>query len=260
MKITTTILQKLLTACLLCFITIQNVFAMTKASPASTTVPSRLWIDLKSEANTASQMAVAYLPQCTLGIDFGYDAARFAEGNIMSVYSMINNVPFTIQARPSFTIEDVVPIGIQTITSGIHSISLNHCDGVFAQGQDIFVLDMVTGNIINLHDRPMVADLESGTYNSRFVMGYSYNVLQTLATKENLATQFTVFTANNTIAVQSSTPVESIKIYNLGGQLLYTSAGLSVQTVTINGDAWKRQPLVIQVYTGNKLSTKKILY
>lgn len=260
MKINTTPPQKTLFACLLSLIAISNSLASVVATPTSTVVPSRFWLDLKSETNAASQMAVAYLPQCTLGVDFGYDAAKFAEANVMSIYSLIDNMPFTIQARPSFTQEDVLPIGIQTVTAGIHSISLNHCDGVFVQGQDLFVLDMVTGNIINLHERPIVADVGAGTYDNRFFMGYSYDILQTLATKKALATQLKVFTTNNIIALESSTLVQSIMIYDISGKLLYNISGLQTQNIAINGEAWKSQPIVLQIYTGNKRTTKKIVY
>ncbi|MFY7729504.1 MAG: hypothetical protein ACOVRN_08310 [Flavobacterium sp.] len=260
MKINTTPPQKTLFACLLSLIAISNSLGSVVTTSTSTVVPSRFWLDFKSETNAASQMAVAYLPQCTLGVDFGYDAAKFAEVNVMTIYSLIDNLPFTIQARPSFTQEDVVPIGIQTVTAGIHSISLNHCDGVFAQGQDIFVLDVVTGNIINLHERPIIADLDAGTYNDRFVMGYSYDILQTLTTKKALATQLTVFTTNNVIAVESGTPIQSILIYDISGKLLYNSSGLQRQNIAINGEAWKSQPIVLQIYTENKRTTKKIVY
>lgn len=261
MKINTIILKSILAVCLISLLGISNLYGSDTNLQSTDVLPSRLWIDLKSEANTASQMAVAYLPQCTLGVDFGYDAARFSEGNIMSIYSLIDNVPFTIQARPSFSADDIVPIGIQVIAAGMHSISLNHCDGVFSQGQEIYILDTATGSIINLHDRPMVADLDSGTYNTRFVMGYSYNALQTLAVKEVLSTELMVFTANNIIYVHSDMPVQNIIICDISGKLLYNSAaGLNSQNISINGEAWKHQPLVLQIFAGNKRTIKKLIY
>lgn len=260
MKITTTYLQQFLSACIISLMAIPNMFANNANLSAPSVVPSRLWIDLKSETNTASQMAVAYLPQCTLGVDFGYDAARFLEGNIISVYSLIDGVPFTIQARPEFTTEDVVPIGIQTVSAGIHSISLNHGDGVFSQGQEIYILDMITGSIVNLQDRPLVADLDSGVYNNRFVMGYSYTTLQTLAVKEALATELMVFTSNNTISIYSGLPLQNVVIYDISGKLLYNTPNVNSQNIAINGEAWKHQPIILQVYTGNKRTTKKIVY
>jgi hypothetical protein len=221
--------------------------------------PSRIWFDLKSTGEAASQTAIAYLAQGTLGIDFGYDAIRFAENNVLGIYTLIDNEPFTIQARPLFTETDMVQLGYEAPEEGTFSIAINRSDGVFAQGQSIYIKDNVTGTITDLTQEVYVFSSESGIYNERFTIGYSVEVLST--GKQLTPQAFTVFKSGETIGIDSgNSTIQNVTVYDTTGRVLFHNKGVNNNNFFINGLTSQQQVVIIETDTSEGKIRRKILY
>src|SRR5690606_24635671 len=91
-----------------------------------------------------SQIAVVYSNTATLGIDYGRDGNAMASGPL-ALYSIIDDHKLAIQARPAFAASDIVPLGYKAETAGTYTITLHRSDGLFGQGQDIYLKDKSTG-------------------------------------------------------------------------------------------------------------------
>ncbi len=61
-----------------------------------------------------------------------------------------NNEEYTIQGRPKFDPADVVALNFKTDVTGDYSIALEHFDGVFATGQEVYLVDSKTRTETNL--------------------------------------------------------------------------------------------------------------
>ncbi|MFP9116148.1 hypothetical protein ACLI1A_19615, partial [Flavobacterium sp. RHBU_3] len=66
------------------------------------------------------------------------------------IYSVSQQTPLAIQARPIFEASDVVPMGFTAPAAGNFTITLDHVDGLFEQGQKIYLRDNQEGIIRDL--------------------------------------------------------------------------------------------------------------
>lgn len=228
-------------------------------TPTSDIPSSRIWIDLRSSGQAASQTAIAYLPQGTLGIDFGYDAARFSESNTVGIYTLIDNNPFVIQARPLFDMTDMVQMGYEAPEGGTYTISVSRSDGVFSMGQKIYIKDNSTGTVTDLTMGSYVFTTESGIYNQRFTLGYS---LVALSTDVPFVKQdFTVYKSGESIGINSgNSTIQNVVVYDTTGRMLYNNKGVNNNSLIINGLTSQQQVVIIETDTSKGKIRRKIIY
>lgn len=227
--------------------------------PTSDIPSSRIWIDLRSSAQAASQTAIAYLAQGTLGVDFGYDAARFSESNVVGIFTLIDNNPFTIQARPLFDMTDTVHLGYEAPEQGMYTISVSRSDGVFSLGQKIYIKDNTTGTVTDLSLGSYVFTTNSGIFNDRFTVGYS---LQVLSTPQQLVTQpFTVYKSGESIGINSGNgTIYGVTVYDISGRMLYNNKGVNTNSFIVNGLTSQQQIVIIETDTSEGKIRRKIIY
>lgn len=222
---------------------------------------SRLWLNLNAQSGIGAQMAVAYQQEGTLGIDYGYDGKLLNESSTLKLYTMVQNLPLAIQARPEFDVTDVVPVGYSAPVAGQYSIALDHVDGVFANGQKIYLKDNVTGAVTEMADNEYTFTTAAGTFEGRFEIHY-------LATNA-LATDAPVFNAESVIVYQNSGVVNisaagqlinSVVVYDMRGRQLYARAGIDAEEASINNLNAAHQVLIVEVVTEKGKAVKRIIF
>ncbi len=124
--------------------------AMREASPTSTQFfrtkaveKDRIWLNLTNTLGVFSQALVGYMDGATQGVDEGIDGAYINDSPI-ALTSAINGEEYTIQGRPAFEASDVVALNFKTDAAGDYTIAIDHADGLFAAGQDIYLVDSAT--------------------------------------------------------------------------------------------------------------------
>ncbi len=143
---------------------------MFRTAQDEATEKSRLWLNLTNQAGAFSQATIAYTPFTTLDRDFGWDGKALTDGYI-AIYSLAGDGKFGIQARPAFDPADEVPMEYKIDIAGSYTVSLDHFDGVFAEGQQIYLRD----NLLDVtHDleSPYKFITEAGTITGRFDVVY----------------------------------------------------------------------------------------
>src|SRR5690606_39352080 len=111
------------------------------------------------------------------GIDSQIDGKLFGyEGS--AIYSLIDDAStgsatkLTIQGRSlPFEDSDVVPLGFRAVEYGKFKIELANFDGLFAEGQSIYLKDNDLNLIQNL-EIPYEFESEAGTFKDRFEIVY----------------------------------------------------------------------------------------
>ena len=244
--------------------------AMRRTAPATGGQPffkgldnnsSRFWLNLSS-ATAFSQVLVGYTPETTLGMDFGYDATRLDETNSNNVvlYTTVDDNKMAIEARPAFDSSDVLPLSYTAVVPGQYTFTLDNAEGVFEDGQDIFLKDKLVGTTHNISEGAYNFTTAAGDFGDRFEIVYMQPSLGT-ANPELNANSVIVYQQGNTINITSGDlDMTDVTIYDVRGSKIYTKSGINATETSISNLAVQQQVLIIEINTLKGKVTKKIIF
>jgi hypothetical protein len=220
---------------------------------------SRLWINMTGAQGEFSQTAIAYIDGATLGMDYGYDGQMINDSAPVSLYSISADVNLAIQARPAFTDNDVVTMGFIADRAGTYTLSLDHADGTFIQGQKAYVKDNFTGAITNLEDG-YTFTTEAGTFNNRFEVVYTTQALST-NNPSLVANNVIIYKDGSSLNINSGTAqMKDITIYDVRGRALYNNTGVGATQTSITGINAQQEVLIVEVNTDRGTISKKVVF
>ncbi|MHA3789648.1 hypothetical protein ACX0HA_15670 [Flavobacterium hauense] len=219
---------------------------------------SRFWLNVTG-TNVFSQVLLGYTAEGTADYDNGLDGETLMDGKT-TLYSFAGNKKLSIQARPEFEDNDSVPLGFKTDTAGTYTFSLNHKDGLFTQGQPIYIVDTANGSVTDITEEPYTFTIAAGTFENRFRVVYNED---TAGIENPVAIEKSIvaYSNNHQVKVQSSEEINSVAIYDITGRLLlkqdtiasadFTSAVLNVTVpvivkITLNNGAVVSKKIVVQ--------------
>lgn len=219
---------------------------------------SRIWLSLQG-AGMATQAALVYSSTATMDIDYGRDA-RALLGGTSNLWSILGEEKLVVQARPSFVNTDVVPMGYNVDAAGEYSIVLHNADGVFEQGQEIFIKDNLLGTITSISEgEGYTFTSPAGEFTSRFEVVYVTDALGT--NQPELANMVMVYQNNGAINITSGTAtMNGVTIYDVRGRKLYEQTGINATQTSINNLNAAQQVLIVEIDTVNGKVSKKIVY
>ncbi|MFA7444660.1 MAG: hypothetical protein WCY89_01840, partial [Flavobacteriaceae bacterium] len=185
----------------------------------------RFWLNLNNADNlTLNQILIGYVPEATQNVDSQIDGEMFGYGE-SALYSLIGNTDkqFIIQGRAlPFEAIDVVPLGFRATTAGEFTISLANFDGLFAEGQNIYLKDNVTQAVHNLKEGTYTFISEEGTFDTRFEVVY-----QTTMSVEtpDLNSNWVVFKQNDRFQILTQGfEMKEVQVFDMLGRTVYASA------------------------------------
>ena len=228
-----------------------NQFFKTKAVQKD-----RLWLNLTTASGVFSQALIGYTDAASQGLDF-YDAKYFNDSPI-ALTSNINNEEYSIQGRPTFDPSDMVALNFKTDVAGDYTIALDHFDGVFAAGQDIFLKDNTTGTETNLKNSSYTFNAASGTDNARFSLTFQKTLkVGAPAFNEN---SVSVYNNNGTLYVNSGlVAISNISVFDFQGRLISEQRNVKATTAAIK-DVRSNQVLIVKIVgEDNAEVTKKVV-
>jgi hypothetical protein len=219
---------------------------------------SRVWLNLFDTDGFKNQMLIAYLPSATNGIDEAIDG-RFYENDIPTqLSSLINGEEFAVQGRAPFTVSDIVPLGFRVETTGNYSVAIDHVDGLFADGQEVFLKDNFTNTVHNLTNAPYNFVASTGTTNARFEIVFESN----LATENPVLNENTViiYKQNQDIVVNTGKiEMKNVQVYDIQGRLLVQQKDVNASTSKLSVGT-TNQVLIVKVTSkDNSVVTKKVI-
>jgi hypothetical protein len=222
------------------------------------TEKSRVWLNLTNTAGLFSQTLVGYLDEATLGVDNGIDG-KYINDSATALTSNINGEEYTIQGRPAFDASDVVALNFKTDVAGDYTIALDHFDGLFTAGQDIYLKDNNTGAETDLKAGSYTFAAASGVDNTRFSLKYqkTLKVDDAVFNENNVA----VYAKNGSLYVNSGEmAINTIQVYDVQGRLLAERKGLKTTTAILENLKANNQVLLVKVLgANNKVVTKKVV-
>jgi hypothetical protein len=194
----------------------------------------------------------------TQGVDAGIDGA-YINDSAIALTSAINGEEYTIQGRPAFDPSDVVSLNFKTNVAGDYTIAIDHVDGLFSTGQDVYLVDSTTGTETNLKTDAYTFTATTGTANSRFTLKYQRNLGVNVATfNEN---SVTVYKNGGVLYVNSgASAISNIKVFDIQGRVIAEQKNVNATSTAIKNLKSSQQVLIVKVISeDNKVVNKKVV-
>lgn len=148
-------------------------------------------------------------------------------------------------------------MNFKTPTAGNYTIAIDHTDGLFLNGQDIFLRDKLAIVEHDLKLAPYTFLSEAGNFSDRFELFY-----QTPLGIENPTVKLDniiAYKQGGDIIISSNKAMTSVKVFDIRGRLLIEKSGLNTIELRIDGGL-SEQVLMLRVTLENNVTIiKKII-
>ena len=202
----------------------------------------RVWIRLHNEKyDLNSTSLLAFLPQASPKMDKGFDARRI--GSSVSLFSKsVEGEALSIQATAAFDKAMQIEMGMASVVEENlqFSIAIENKEGVFANGQDIYLIDTYTGAVTHLNQNTYRFEAVNGMQDNRFVL--AFEAPEQLSVSQNtLAASLRLFPnpaqEQFTIVASQELSLDRLTIRSMQGQIVKSLSLKDMQqqqTVAIN--------------------------
>ncbi len=208
-----------------------------------------------------TQIALAFVPQATDGVDRGIDAkSPVGEDVPNDVYFFLDNERYVIQGV-NFDIEKRIPIGIKVTNTTTFKFDASTVLN-FDESQTVYIYDAQDNTYHDVKNGTYEVTLPSGIYNTRFELTFKN---ESLSTHPDIVSNFVIFQNNEAQQLTVSNPnliaISSVKLFDLNGKLLFDNQKLEVKDsykFTTNG--LSEAVYLVQLLTkDNKKINQKII-
>jgi hypothetical protein len=229
---------------------------------ANTIERNRIWLNITNAAGSFSQAMIAYMTGATQGVDPSIDGELLTDGDV-SLASLIGTTSYAIQGRAlPFDMADVVPMSFKVTTAGDYTITIDHVDGLFSNGdQTIYLRDNTSGVVHNLSAGGYTFTSASGTFDTRFEIIYQSTSLAVSTPTFNESQVVIYKTPTNEISINTGNVVMSkVKIFDIRGRLLQEKKDINASQTLMNAGL-TTEVLLVQITSEEGIVvTKKVLF
>lgn len=219
-----------------------------------------IWLNLTNAAGVYSQMYTGYIGGATNGEDDGLDAKYIGDSPTV-LAALINNNEYTIQAKSlPFTPQDVVPLVLKAAAAGNYTIAIDHVDGLFAEGQEVYLHDNFTNQLHSLGQGGYNFTTGAGTFSDRFEVVYTTDSALGTSVHGANGNSVMVYHGNNTLNITSAQNLKAVEVYDVRGRLLYANTQPDGKNLAITNIAQQHQLLIFNVVTYAGRVVKKVVY
>ncbi|MFY7665659.1 beta strand repeat-containing protein [Flavobacterium sp.] len=221
--------------------------------------PNRLWIDLSSGETNYNQVLLGYVEGATAEFDTNFDGKLIGTNSAM-IYTLLDNEKYTIQGKANpVDLADETALGFSTETAGNFTFTLSNIDGIFANGQNIYIRDYATGTVHNLSEGPFTFASEIGTFNDRFSIVYEGTTLNVNNPVESNNTVVAIRNNNGIQINAGAATLQQVTVFDITGRQI-TSVKASGNQTTVATNNLSNQVLLVKIVTDKGTVTKKLAY
>lgn len=220
------------------------------AQATNTVERNRIWLNATSAGGAFSQTMIGYISNASNGLDAQIDGKYINDGDI-ALTSLLAATPMAIQGRAlPFDSNDIVPLRFKATTAGTYTIAIDHTDGLFANGQTVFLRDNVLGVTHNLSDGGYTFAIESGTFDNRFEVVYQSTLgNDTPVFNENQVVVYTNTPASITVD-SGNVLMNTIKVFDIRGRLLTENRNINASQAILSVSQ-SNEVILIQIESVN---------
>ncbi len=182
----------------------------------------RYKLNMRGANGVFSQILVSYIPQATMNYDRMYDAGRNSVST-SQLYSIFegDGRKLAINARPSFWVSDIVPLGVSKSTSTAEdfTISITEKEGIFnTSAVNVYLHDKVLGIYFDLASGDYTFTDSTTSLNNRFEIVY---LNPTLSNAEFTDYNVDANIHNEVLSLQSSVGMTNLEVFDIMGRRLF---------------------------------------
>ncbi|WP_430411439.1 lamin tail domain-containing protein [Kordia sp.] len=233
-----------------------DFFRPNDAEDDTTVEKDRVWLQLTNNDGVFSELLIGFFDDATLQRDRLYDGIRIKGVNYVSFYSKDATAEYGIQGRPTFTVNDIVPLGYDSQILGDLTIGLGDVDGVL-NTTNIYLKDLDLNIIHDLKISDYTFTTTDGVFQDRFQLQFVDE--STLSVDEVLNEDaIAVYVNNNNeleIKQRTRLEINSVTIYSMIGAKIISINDMN-QKISLNEQASGVYIVVIDTEKGTL--TKKI--
>jgi hypothetical protein len=242
---------------------LNNLFYRSADAPATLAIEKhRIWLNIINQQGAYKQMLLGYVQGATNNLDNAFDAQLTEAGNIVSLYSLNSDKKLTIQGRAlPFDVNDEVPVGYRTSVAGNYSIELENFDGLFEEGQTVYLEDKWLNVIHNLNESNYDFTTTTGTFDDRFEIQFTDGTLS-VNSPTDASNAIVVYKNSETIFINSSNlTMSEVKLFDIRGRLITAKQDILASEVSFANLNVANQMILVQITTTDGLVvTKKVAY
>jgi hypothetical protein len=230
--------------------------------PAGTQVEKdRIWLDIVNTASGQSDRTlVGYTTNATMGKDWLYDCF-FVPRSDVTLYSLIGADSYIIQGRAlPFDSNDKVPLGVNIVSAGSHTIAIRKVDGLFTEDTPIYLEDKELGIIHDLKAAPYQFTATVGKNDNRFVLRYNNQALGG-PSFETLNGSVVVTAQDGELNVYSSLEgLHTIQVFDILGRELLTASASDAMQYSASHITDSTQTILVKITLANgTVITRKVI-
>ena len=175
------------------------------------------------------QIALAFIPEATDGVDRGIDALGASPLTLPNdVYFFLDNNRYVIEGI-NFDLAKRIPLGVRATDNAafkFHILAIENFD----ENQNIYLYDGLDGTYHDIKNDTYTVTLPTGTYNNRFEITF---LNPTLHVDNTIQNNFVILQNNANQMVTVFNPnlleVKSVSLYDLTGKRIFSKGKLGVQ-------------------------------
>ena len=176
------------------------------------------------------QMALAFIPESTDGVDRGIDAISPAADNLPNdVYFFLDNNKYVIQGV-NFDINKRIPIGIKSTDNASFEFDASTIVN-FDTSQDIYLYDRQEGTYHDIKNDTYIVFLPTGIYNNRFEITFKNDAL---SASNPIKEDIVVFQNNTNQLLTVSNPnlldLKSVTLFDISGKKIFSHLKLGINS------------------------------
>ncbi|MFA7448703.1 MAG: GEVED domain-containing protein [Weeksellaceae bacterium] len=217
----------------------------------------RYWLTMRTPSGIEYMTAVVYF--WNGNNDFTLDDSE-ANGSSDDIYTLVGEEQIAIHGRAPFVKSDKVPLGVRLFEMGTYVISLYDKEGVFANGQNIYIRDKKLKTIYNLTQADYKFIEDAGEFNDRFEIIYIPNSF-TADNASEYASKINIEKKDGNFVVTSEKEkITQVEVFALNGRSAFQKSEINNLEFKVPVNRFEKQIIVFVVETETgEVITKKFV-
>jgi hypothetical protein len=174
------------------------------------------------------QLALAFIPEATDGVDRAMDAMSSSDDSPADVYFVLGNDEYVIDAV-NFNVDKKIPIGFRNGDLANYKITVKEILN-FTEVNTVYLHDKTTNKYFDIKNDFHEMTLPAGVNNTQFEITFKSNA--SLGVKDLESENFVVYQNNSNKNLTINNPLlmdlATCSLYDVAGKLIFTKKGLGV--------------------------------
>ncbi|WHF53079.1 choice-of-anchor D domain-containing protein [Chryseobacterium gotjawalense] len=214
----------------------------------------RFWLNMISPQNIASNIAIVYSEKGTDG--FTEEDSR-SMGGSDALYSCVEGEKLSVNGKSGFMNTDAVELGTAHFAAGNYTIALDKAEGIFEDGQNIYLKDRKTVIITSLSQGSYSFAADAGETTGRFEIVYQPEII--LVTDRKVKEGILVYQDAGDFVIRAQTEkITQVEVYDAVGRLVYKIQP-EYTRVVIPGHYFVQGLYILKIHQKEQLTVKKIV-